>query len=92
MDPMRGTAGVAPAAFEAKMTITPDTPTPWPRLESDAFRISRLDLVTWGLDHLDAYQLVSQAGEAPATRWSRLGAAAVYEGVHDRLRRIAAAL
>ncbi|MER7277974.1 acetamidase/formamidase family protein [Dactylosporangium sp. NPDC000244] len=35
----------------------------------DAFRISQLDLVTWtaeltGLDVLDAYQLVSQAGQA----------------------------
>ncbi|MFG2722130.1 acetamidase/formamidase family protein [Streptomyces sp. NPDC048416] len=36
----------------------------------DAFRISQLDLVRWlerdyGLSALDAYQLVSQAGEAP---------------------------
>ncbi|MFF9507729.1 acetamidase/formamidase family protein [Streptomyces sp. NPDC014724] len=36
----------------------------------DAFRISQLDLVQWlardyGLSELDAYQLVSQAGEAP---------------------------
>ncbi|MFK0174672.1 acetamidase/formamidase family protein [Streptomyces xanthochromogenes] len=36
----------------------------------DAFRISQLDLVRWlerdyGLSELDAYQLVSQAGEAP---------------------------
>ncbi|HEY3506656.1 MAG TPA: acetamidase/formamidase family protein, partial [Actinocatenispora sp.] len=144
LDPMHGTVGVAPAAGEAKLTITPDahggnmdTPelragvtvyigvnvdgalfaigdghcrqgegevtgaaveaamntvvavdlvkgvgTPWPRLESDdhlmstgsarpledAFRISQHDLVTWtaeltGLDTLDAYQLVAQAGQ-----------------------------
>ncbi|MER5747587.1 acetamidase/formamidase family protein [Streptomyces sp. NPDC059913] len=36
----------------------------------DAFRISQLDLVQWlsrdyGLSELDAYQLISQAGEAP---------------------------
>ena len=146
LDPMHGTVGVAPAANEARVTITADahggnmdTPelragvtlylgvnvpgalfalgdghcrqgqgevtgaaveaamntvvavelvkgvtTPWPRLESDgalmsvgcarpledAFRISQHDLVTWsaaltGLDTLDAYQLVAQAGEAP---------------------------
>ncbi|MEU7897586.1 acetamidase/formamidase family protein [Nonomuraea sp. NPDC049152] len=146
LDPMHGTVGVAPAANEVRMTITPDahggnmdTPelrtgvtlylgvnvegglfsigdgharqghgevcgtgieaamrtvvavelikgvaTPWPRLEDDhhlmstgsarpledAYRISQHDLVTWsasltGLDELDAYQLISQAGEAP---------------------------
>jgi amidase len=183
LDPMHGTAGVAPAAFEARMTITPDahggnmdTPelragvtayfgvnvpgalfalgdghcrqghgevcgtgveaamnttvivdvvkgaaTPWPRIESDAalmstgsarpledaYRISQHDLVTWtadlvGLDVLDAYQLVSQAGEAPVgnvcdpnyTMVARvdkryLGGATAYEGVHDRLRAVA---
>jgi acetamidase/formamidase len=180
LDPMHGTVGVAPAAFEARMTIVPDahggnmdTPelragvtayfgvnvegalfalgdghcrqghgevsgvaveaamrttivvelvkgvaTPWPRLESDAFlmstgsarpledayRISQHDLVTWvadlvDLDTLDAYQLVSQAGEAPvgnvcdpnytmvakvAKRY--LGRAGAYGDVHARLR------
>jgi acetamidase/formamidase len=189
LDPMHGTVGVAPAAFEARMTITPDAhggnmdtpelragvtvyfgvnvdgalfalgdgharqghgevsgvaveaamrttlvvellkgvPTPWPRLESDeflmstgsarpledAFRISQLDLVTWvggltGLDELDAYQLVSQAGEAPvgnvcdtnytmvakvAKRYlGRAAATEAYHGVHRRLREIVAAL
>jgi acetamidase/formamidase len=185
LDPMHGTVGVAPAAFEARMTITPDahggnmdTPemragvtayfgvnvpgalfalgdghcrqgqgevsgtgvesamnttvvvdvvkgagTPWPRLESDAalmstgsarpledaYRISQHDLVTWtaglvGLDVLDAYQLVSQAGEAPVgnvcdpnyTMVARidkryLGGATAYDGVHARLRETAAA-
>jgi amidase len=183
MDPMHGTVGVAPAAFEARMTITPDahggnmdTPemragvtayfgvnvpgalfalgdgharqghgevsgvavesamrtvvvvdlikgvsTPWPRLESDeyimstgsarpledAYRISQHDLVTWtaaltGLDLLDAYQLVSQAGEAPAgnvcdTNYTMvaklpkryLPGAVAYDGLHRRLREIA---
>ncbi|MGA8114678.1 MAG: acetamidase/formamidase family protein [Actinocatenispora sp.] len=180
LDPMHGTVGVAPAAGEARLTITPDahggnmdTPelragvtvylgvnvpgalfaigdghcrqgegevtgaaveaamntvvavdlvkgvgTPWPRLESDehlmstgsarpledAFRISQHDLVTWaadltGLDTLDAYQLVAQAGQAPvgnvvdsnytmvakvAKRY--LGTPTAYEGVHARLR------
>jgi acetamidase/formamidase len=186
MDPMHGTVGVAPAAFEARMTITPDahggnmdTPelragvtvyfgvnvdgalfalgdgharqghgevsgvaveaamettvvvellkgvfTPWPRLESDdsvmstgsarpledAYRISQHDLVTWvssltGLDDLDAYQLVSQAGEAPVgnvcdTNYTMvakiakqyLGSASAYDGVHAQLRSVASTL
>ena len=180
LDPMHGTVGVAPAAFEARMTITPDahggnmdtpevragvtayfgvnepgalfalgdghcrqgdgevcgtgveaamntvvildlvkgTPTPTPRLETDtalmstgsarpledAYRVSQHDLVTWaaavvGLDTLDAYQLISQAGEAPVgnvcdpnyTMVAKvdkryLGSATVYDGVHARLR------
>ncbi len=185
MDPMHGTVGVAPGAFEARMTLTPDayggnmdTPemragvtayfgvnvegalfalgdghcrqghgevcgvgveaamdtvlvvdlvkdvlTPWPRLESDgyimstgsarpledAYRISQHDLVTWvsqlvGLDLIDAYQLVSQAAEAPVgnvcdTNYTMvakvakayLGGIAGYDGVHERLRSIAVA-
>jgi amidase len=180
LDPMHGTAGVAPAAFESRMTIVPDVhggnmdspelragvtayfgvnvpgalfalgdghcrqghgevcgtgveaamntvvivdvikgmATPTPRFESDtalmstgsarpledAYRISQHDLVTWtaglvGLDVLDAYQLLSQAGEAPVgnvcdpnyTMLAKvdkryLGAAQPYEGVHTRLR------
>jgi len=56
-----------------------------------------------GLEELDAYQLVSQAGSAPAgnvvdTNYtmvaklpkSVLGAAAAYDGLHDRLRSVAA--
>jgi acetamidase/formamidase len=186
LDPMHGTVGVAPGAFESRMTITPDAhggnmdtpelragvtvyfgvnvdgalfalgdgharqghgevsgvaveaamqttvvvellkavPTPWPRLESDeflmstgsarpledAFRISQHDLVTWvsgltALDLLDAYQLVSQAGEAPVgnvcdTNYTMvakvakryLGAVSAYDGVHSRLRQMAATL
>jgi len=182
LDPMHGTVGVAPAANEVLMSITPathggnmDTPemragtTAYfgvnveggllsigdgharqgegevcgtavesamnsvvvvdlvkgaapgsPRLENDdflmttgharpledAYRISQLELVRWagsllGLDDLDAYQLVSQAGLAPAgnvcdTNYtmvgklpkSLLGSVTAYDGVHDRLRGI----
>ncbi|MER7364085.1 acetamidase/formamidase family protein [Nonomuraea wenchangensis] len=70
----------------------------------DAYRISQHDLVTWaaeltGLDTLDAYQLVSQAGEAPVgnvcdTNYTMvaklpkayLGGPGVYESAHERLR------
>ncbi|MEU4234940.1 acetamidase/formamidase family protein [Nonomuraea sp. NPDC026600] len=184
LDPMHGTVGVAPAANEARMTITPDahggnmdTPelragvtvylgvnvagglfsigdghgrqghgevcgtaveaamntvvavelikgvaTPWPRMEDDlhlmstgsarpledAYRISQHDLVTWtsaltGLDTLDAYQLVSQGGQAPVgnvcdTNYtmvaklpkSYLGTPAPYESAHSRLRTLGA--
>lgn len=180
LDPMHGTVGVAPAAFETRMTLVPDAhggnmdtpelragvtayfgvnvegalfalgdghcrqghgevsgvaveaamhtvvvvdlikgvPTPWPRLESDhyimstgsarpledAYRISQHDLVTWvaallSIDDLDAYQLVSQAGEAPVgnvcdTNYTMVAKlpkayvprAVVYDGVHARLR------
>ncbi|MEV6149723.1 acetamidase/formamidase family protein [Nonomuraea sp. NPDC052129] len=184
LDPMHGTVGVAPAANESRMTITPDahggnmdTPelragvtvylgvnvagglfsigdghgrqghgevcgtaveaamntvvavelikgvaTPWPRLEDDlhlmstgsarpledAYRISQHDLVTWtsaltGLDMLDAYQLVSQGGQAPVgnvcdTNYtmvaklpkSYLGTPAAYDSAHSRLRALGA--
>jgi acetamidase/formamidase len=183
LDPMHGTVGVAPAANEVLMSITPathggnmDTPemragtTAYfgvnveggllsigdgharqgegevcgtaveaamntvvvvdlikgqapesPRMENDAFlmttgharpledayRISQLDLLRWtgsllGLDDLDAYQLVSQAGLAPAgnvcdTNYtmvgklpkSLLGGATAYDGRHAQLRRTA---
>ena len=185
LDPMHGTVGVAPAAGEVMMSITPaahggnmDTPElragttvyfpvnvpgamlgigdghcrqgegevcgtaveaamntvivvdlikgagpAWPRLESDAFimstgsvrpledafRVSQHDLVGWtggllGLDDLDALQLVSQAGLAPAgnvvdTNYtmvaklpkSVLGSVRAYDGVHERLRGVGAA-
>lgn len=182
LDPMHGTVGVAPAANETLMSITPaahggnmDTPemragvTAYfpvnvpggllslgdgharqgegevcgtaiesamntvvvidlikggapasPRIESDdhlmttgsarpledAFRMSQLDLVGWtasllGLEELDAYQLVSQAGLAPAgnvvdTNYTMvaklpkgiLGATRAYDGIHERLRAV----
>ena len=70
--------------------------------------MSQRDLVGWaaeltGWDTLDAYQLVSQAGLAPAgnvvdTNYTMvaklakryLGGAIVADGLHDRLRGIAA--
>jgi amidase len=185
LDPMHGTLGVAPAAGQVFMSITPaahggnmDTPElragttvylgvnvpgaqlslgdghcrqgegevcgtaveaamrtvvvvdvvkggapAWPRLESDeflmstgsarpledAYRVSQRDLVGWaaeltGWDTLDAYQLVSQAGLAPAgnvvdTNYTMvaklakryLGSdAVVADSVHARLRDTAA--
>ncbi|MGC9668454.1 acetamidase/formamidase family protein [Planosporangium sp. 12N6] len=123
----QGDGEVSGVAVEAAMDTTlvvdliKNTPTPWPRIESDtellsvgcarpledAFRISQRDLVGWvadltGLDQLDAYQLVAQAGRAPvgnvcdpnyvmlaaiATR--HLQRAVAYDGVHTRLRDIA---
>ena len=77
----------------------------------DAFRMSQHDLVGWagellGLDALDAYQLVSQAGLAPVgnvvdtnytmvaklpkTLLATASAAAAYDGMHARLREVAA--
>ena len=73
----------------------------------DAYRISQHDLVTWtaeltGLDLLDAYQLVSQAGRAApgnvcdpnytmhaAIDTVILRGATAYGGVHRRLRDVA---
>jgi amidase len=185
LDPMHGTVGVAPAAFEARSSLVPDahggnmdTPemragttcylgvnvdgalfslgdghcrqgegescgvavesamdtvvivdliknaiTPWPRLENDgyvmstgsarpledAFRISQVDIVSWlassfGLDQLDAYQLVTQVAETPVAnvcdpnytvvtkvRKEYLPRVAVYGGIHQRLREMASA-
>jgi amidase len=185
LDPMHGTVGVAPAAFEARSSLVPDahggnmdTPemragttcylgvnvdgalfslgdghcrqgegescgvavesamdtvvivdliknaiTPWPRLENDgyvmstgsarpledAFRISQVDIVSWlassfGIDQLDAYQLVTQVAETPVAnvcdpnytvvtkvRKEYLPRVAVYGGIHQRLREMASA-
>ena len=75
----------------------------------DAYRVSQHDLVTWaaeltGWDRLDALQLVSQAGLAPAgnvvdTNYTMvaklakryLPGATAADGVHERLRATAAA-
>ncbi|MET8237030.1 acetamidase/formamidase family protein [Streptomyces sp. NPDC005245] len=76
----------------------------------DAFRISQLDLVQWlardyGLSELDAYQLISQAGEAPLAnvcdtnytcvakiRKNWLPAGDPHGGLHRHLRETAALL
>ncbi|MET7951280.1 acetamidase/formamidase family protein [Micromonospora sp. NPDC005324] len=77
----------------------------------DAYRIAQRDLVGWtsgltGLEELDAYQLVSQAGRAPIgnvcdPNYTVLAAvdktllpdpSAAYGGVHARLRQRAAGL
>lgn len=76
----------------------------------DAFRISQLDLVQWlardyGLSELDAYQLLSQAGEAPLAnvcdtnytcvakiRKEWLPAGEPHRGLHRHLRETAALL
>jgi acetamidase/formamidase len=180
LDPMHGTVGLAPAAFEARSSLVPDahggnmdTPemragttcylgvnvegalfsigdgharqgegetcgvaveaamdtvvivdlvkgraTPWPRLEDDrylmstgsgrpledAFRISQWDLTQWlamdfGLDPLDAYQLLTQVSETPVAnvvdpnytfvskiRKEYLPRTPVYGGLHGKLR------
>jgi len=75
----------------------------------DAFRISQVDLVGWlssqfGLEMLDAYQLITQASEAPVAnvcdpnytfvskvRKEYLPRVDAYGGVHHRLREQAAA-
>ena len=75
----------------------------------DAFRIAQADMVGWvaadfGLDQLDAYQLVSQAVESPIAnvvdtnytsvakmRKQWLPAHRVYGGMHARLRELASA-
>jgi acetamidase/formamidase len=75
----------------------------------DAFRISQHDLVSWvaaetDLDLLDAYQLISQAGQAPVgnvcdpnyTMVAKVSKRYVpglqaYDGVHARLRQTATA-
>ncbi|WP_433458488.1 acetamidase/formamidase family protein [Micromonospora sp. CA-248212] len=77
----------------------------------DAYRIAHRDLVSWtstltGLEELDAYQLISQAGRAPIgnvcdPNYTVLAAvekallphpSAAYTGVHARLRQHAAGL
>ena len=72
----------------------------------DAFRISQVDLVqwlgqAWGLDQLDAYQLLTQAAEAPVAnvvdpnytfvsklRKDLLPTTELYGGAHARLRQL----
>jgi acetamidase/formamidase len=76
----------------------------------DAYRIAHVDMTEWigqltGLEQLDAYQLLSQAGTSPAgnvvdpnytmlakvaKKWLP-GRGEAYDGIHDRLRAAAAA-
>ena len=104
-----GTPGGTPPAWPRLETDEHLMSTGSVRPLEDAFRISQHDLVTWAAeltdwDTLDALQLVSQAGLAPAgnvvdtnyTMVAKLpkrvlpGAVAV-DGVHDHLRETAAA-
>ncbi|WP_283134824.1 acetamidase/formamidase family protein [Rhizohabitans arisaemae] len=73
----------------------------------DAYRVSQHDLVTWvsslvGMDELDTYQLISQAGTAPVgnvcdTNYTMvakvhkafIGRHTSYEGMHAKLRALA---
>jgi amidase len=107
VDLVKGGAPASPRIESDDFVITTGSTRP---LE-DAFRMSQHDLVGWaveliGLDPLDAYQLVSQAGLAPVgnvvdtnyTMVAKLaksvltGAAAApaYDGMHERLREVAA--
>ena len=104
VDLVKGQAPVSPRIESDDFLMTTGSARP---LE-DAFRMSQHDLIGWtgsllGLDELDAYQLVSQAGLAPAgnvvdTNYTMvgklpktlLGAATAYDGLHDRLRAVAA--
>ncbi len=104
LDLVKGQAPVSPRIESDDFLMTTGSARP---LE-DAYRMSQLDLVGWtgmllGLDELDAYQLVSQAGLAPAgnvvdTSYTMvaklpkalLGAVTAYDGVHDRLRAVGA--
>ena len=124
----QGEGEVCGTAVEAAMSTTivvdviQGSPLSWPRLQDDtfimstgstkpledAFRVSQRDMVLWvceltGLDLLDALQLVSQAGLAPAgnvvdTNYTMVakmptqllgGGAAVFDGVHARLADVA---
>jgi acetamidase/formamidase len=117
-----GTAVEAAMETVVVVDVVPGAATGWPRMENDdyilstgsvrpledAFRVSQHDLVTWtcdllGMHQLDALQLVSQAGLAPAgnvvdTNYtmiaklptSVLGGVRPYDGMHARLREVAA--
>lgn len=104
IDLVKGGAPVSPRIESDDFLITTGSARP---LE-DAYRMSQLDLVGWtgallGLEQLDAYQLVSQVGLAPAgnvvdTNYTMvaklpktlLGQVTAYDGLHDRLRGTAA--
>jgi amidase len=105
VDVVKGTATPWPR-FETDAAIMSTGST---RPLEDAYRISQHDLVTWvaaehQLDLLDAYQLISQAGEAPVANVCDpnytfvakidkryLPGLPAYGGMHARLREKAAA-
>ncbi|MFI1579948.1 acetamidase/formamidase family protein [Embleya sp. NPDC020630] len=105
VDLIKGGAPVSPRLENDHYLMTTGSARP---LE-DAYRISQRDLVDWtagllDLDLLDAYQLVSQAGLAPAANVcdtnytmvaklpkATLGRQRAYEGRHDHLRAVAGA-
>ncbi|MEO7844355.1 MAG: hypothetical protein ABIR82_03375 [Nocardioides sp.] len=105
VDLVKGLGPVSPRLESDDFLMTTGSARP---LE-DAYRMSQHDLVGWtasllGLDALDALQLVSPAGLAPAgnvvdTNYTMvgklpkalLGSAAAYDGLHDRLRGVGAA-
>jgi amidase len=102
VDVVQGAAGAWPRLESDDFIMSTGSARP---LE-DAYRISQHDLVGWtaellDLDPLDALQLVSQAGLAPAgnvvdTNYTMvaklpagiLGAARPYDGLHHRLREV----
>ena len=103
VDVVKGNAPGSPRIESDEFLMTTGSTRP---LE-DAYRMSQLDLIAWTaqlleLEELDAYQLVSQVGLAPAgnvvdTNYtmvgklpkSVLGGNVAYDGVHARLREIA---
>lgn len=104
VDVIKGTATPWPR-FESDSAILSTAST---RPLEDAYRASQHDMVAWiasltQLDQLDAYQLLSQAGQAPVanvcdpnyTMTAKLDkrylqGAQIYQGAHQRLRDIGA--
>lgn len=102
VDLVKGQAPTSPRLESDDFLMTTGSARP---LE-DAYRMSQHDLVGWtasllGLDDLDALQLVSQSGLAPAgnvvdTNYTMvgklpkalLGPATAYDGLHARLRSV----
>jgi acetamidase/formamidase len=119
-----GTAVEGAMNVRLLVELVKQTPTPWPRLETDdayavigsarpledAWRISQVEMVDWlsqlyGLDRLDAYQLLSQVSLCPVANVcdpnfsvvtkvpkALLPAATAYKGLHATLRELAAGL
>ncbi len=87
VDLLKGHAPASPRIESDDFVMTTGSARP---LE-DAFRMSQLDLVGWtgsllGLDELDAYQLVSQVGLAPAGNVVDTNYTMVAEAAEERAR------